>query len=106
MRIFFTSAAVSLVATLVVLVLLIFFLGSYTYIPTAASANLSGVPLAQQAAWIAANTKVVRGLRYASFVAIDPTMRSTVLSAASYVFLFGWVSAFAGAFLQRRRKGA
>jgi hypothetical protein len=72
MRVLLRSAAVSLLATPGAL-LVFFFLGSYTFIPTAAAASLKAVPVAQQAAWIAANTKVVTGLSYASFVA--PTLR-------------------------------
>jgi hypothetical protein len=101
MRILLRSAAVSLLATLGAL-LVFFFLGSYTFIPTAAAASLKAVPVAQQAAWIAANTKVVTGLSYASFVAADPAMRSAAISGSTYVFVFGLVCAYASALVQRR----
>jgi hypothetical protein len=106
MRILLRSAAVSLLATLAALLAFLFFLGSYTFIPTAAAASLKAVPVAQQAAWIAANTKVVTGLGYASFVATDPAMRSAVISGSTYVFVFGLVCAFASALVQRRSAGA
>ncbi len=47
MRILLRSAAVSLAATLVVLLAFVFFLGSYTFIPTAAAASLKAIPVAQ-----------------------------------------------------------
>jgi hypothetical protein len=105
MRILLRSAAVSFLATLIVLVIQLFFLGSYTFIPTAAAASLKAVPVAQQAAWIAANTKVVSGVGYASFVATDSAFRSATITVAAFVFVFGMACAFSGAFLERRRAG-
>jgi hypothetical protein len=105
MRILLRSAAVCLLATLGALIVFLFFLGSYTFIPTAAAASLKAVPVAQQAGWIAANTKVVTGLSYASFVATDPAMRSAAISGSTYVFVFGLVCAFASALVQRRSAG-
>lgn len=102
MRILLRSAAISLVVTLVVLLAFLFFLGSYTFIPTAAAASLNAIPVAQQAAWIAANTKIVSGVGYASFVATDPAMRLAAISGAVYVFVFGLACAFASALVQRR----
>ena len=89
-------------ATFVVLVIQLFFLGSYTFIPTAAAASLKAVPVAQQAAWIAAHTKVVSGVGYASFVATDSAFRSATITGAAFVFVFGMACAFASAFLERR----
>jgi hypothetical protein len=106
MRILFRSAAVSLVATVIALLATVFFLGSYTYIPSSAAASLSNVSPAQQAAWIAANTKVVHGVAYANLIATDPAMRSAAISGSVCVFVFGLACAFAGAFLQRRSAGA
>lgn len=105
MLIFLRSAAVSLVATVAMSLVFLFFLGSYTFIPTAAAASLEAVPVAQQAAWIAANTKVVSGVGYASFVATDAAMRSAAISGSINVFVFGLACAFAGALVQRRRAG-
>jgi hypothetical protein len=105
MRILLRSAAVSFLATLVALLAFLFFLGSYTFIPTVAAASLKAIPVAQQATWIAANTKVVTGLGYASFVATDPAMRSAVISGSTYVFVFGLVCAFASALVQRHGAG-
>jgi len=105
MLIFLRSAVVSLVATVAMLLAFLFFLGSYTFIPTAAAASLKAVPVAQQAAWIAANTKVVSGVGYASFVATDAAMRSAAISGSMYVFLFGLACAFVGALVQRPRAG-
>jgi hypothetical protein len=105
MRILLRSAAVSLAATLAVLLAFLFFLGSYTFVPSAAAASLKAIPVAQQAAWIAANTKIVSGLGYASFVATDPVMRSAAISGFIYVFVFGLACAFASALVQRRRAG-
>lgn len=103
MRIFLRSAAISLAATFVVLVISLFFLGSYTFVPTAAAASLKAIPAAQQATWIAANTKIVSGLSYASFVATDPAMRSAAISGSIYLFVFGLACSFASALVQRRR---
>jgi hypothetical protein len=105
MRILLRSAAVSLAATLVVLLAFLFFLGSYTFIPTAAAASLKAIPVAQQAAWIASNTKIVSGLGYASFVATDPAMRSAAISGSAYLFAFGVACAFLSALVQRRSTG-
>lgn len=105
MRILLRSAAVSLVATLVMLLAFLFFLGSYTFIPTAAAASLKAIPIAQQAAWIVANTRIVSGLGYASFVATDPAMRSAAISGSAYVFVFGLACAFASALVQRHSTG-
>ncbi len=104
MRNLFTSAAVSFVATMAVLLAIMFFLGSYTYVPTAAAASLSGVPVSEQAAWITAHTKVVHGVGYASFIATDPQLRSAVISSAALAFAFGLVCAYASGLLQRRRR--
>ena len=105
MRILLRSAAVSFLATLVVLIIQLFFLGSYTFIPTVAAASLKAVPVAQQAAWIAANTKVVSGVGYASFVATDSAFRSATIASAAIVFAYGMACAFASALLERRRTG-
>lgn len=105
MLILLRSAAVSLITTLVMLIVFLFFLGSYTSIPTAAAASLKAVPVAQQAAWIAANTKVVSGVGYASFVETDSAMRSAAISGFVYAFLFGLACALAGAIVQCRRAG-
>jgi hypothetical protein len=102
LRILLKSAAVSLVATLSVLLALLVYLGSYTFVPTTAAASLKGIPAAQQAAWAAANTKTISGAGYAAYVASDPTMRSAVISGSAYVFAFGLACAFAGALVQRR----
>jgi hypothetical protein len=93
---------VSCVATLLVLIAFLFFLGSYTFVPTAAAASLKGVPAVQQAAWIAANTKTVRGVGYASFVATDPAMRSAAIIGSAYIFAFGLACSLASALVQRR----
>ena len=102
LRTLLKSAAVSLAATLFVLFVTLFFLGSYTFVPTAAAASLKGIPAVQQAAWIAANTKTISGSGYAVFVATDPAMRSAAISGSAYMFAFGLVCAFASAIVQRR----
>jgi hypothetical protein len=105
MRILLRSAAVSFLATLVVLVIQLFFLGSYEFVPTVAAASLKAVPIAQQAAWIAANTKVVSGVGYASFVATESAFRLAAITGAAFVFIFGMACASASAFLEHRRAG-
>ena len=102
MRILLKSAAVSFSLTAVVALVFLFFVGGYSYVPTAAAASLKVIPEAQQAAWIAANTKVVSGSSYAAFVVTDSAMRSVALSGFAYLFAFGLICALASAFMQRR----
>ena len=100
------SFLISAIATTSLIFLFAFVLGSVTYYPTVAAAELNNVPYEQQAAWLASHEKVIRGWEYAKYLAATPPARSSFLEAAFSALLFGWLCAFAGTTWQRRRAGA
>jgi hypothetical protein len=97
------SALVSLLATLVALLIYALLLGSYSSYPTADAAELAGIAMADQAAWMASNIKIIDGVDYALFLMKDGPARAAFLGGGAILFLFGFVCAFLGARFNVRR---
>lgn len=106
LKIALRSAIIGALCAVVLTLGYAFAFGSYTYYPTVDAAELMGIAPEQQAEWMQANTKEVRGWNYAVFLLTDSMARPTLLSAASVLFGCGALCAFLGALFQRRSAAA
>lgn len=106
LKIALRSAIIGALCAVVLTLGYAFAFGSYTYYPTVDAAELMGIAPEQQAEWMQANTKEVRGWDYAVFLLTDSMARPTLLSAASVLFGYGALCAFFGALFQRRSAAA